>query len=291
MSKLTWDTIGERIYETGVDQGVLYVMGETGYGNGVAWNGLISVNEQPTGAEPNPQYADNIKYLNLISTEEFKATLEAFTYPKEFEVCDGSAALTNGVLIGQQSRKTFGLAYRTIVGNDLDDSAGYKIHLIYGAVAAPTDKSYKTINESPEAITFSWELTTTPVSVTGFKPTASLVVDSTKVSPSNLAALEAVVFGSVSGDASLPMPDEVLAIFNVDYVSPEAPAFNASTGVVTIPDQEGVVYKIGSEILVAGAQDPLVPNTPTTITATADTGSTLDPLATAEWTFEYVTAG
>lgn len=291
MSKLTWDAVGERFYETGVDCGALYVMGESGYGKGVAWNGLVNVNEQPTGAEPNPQYADNIKYLNLLSTEEFKATLEAFTYPTEFEACDGSAALSTGVLIGQQSRKTFGLAYRTKIGNDLDDSVGYKLHLIYGAMAAPTDKSYQTINDSPEAITFSWELSTTPVSVTGFKPTASLVVDSTKVSPSNLAALEAVVFGSVSGDASLPMPDEVLAIFSVEYIIPEAPAFNAATGVVNIPDQEGVVYKKGLATLESGEQDPLTPNTPTTITASAGAGATLDPLATAEWTFEYVTTG
>jgi len=292
MSKLTWDIIGERYYETGVDRGVLFVMGASGYNSGVAWNGLVGVNEQPSGAEPSPQYADNIKYLNLLSTEEFKATIEAFTYPEEFEVCDGSAALSAGVLIGQQTRKIFGLAYRTKIGNDLEgDSLGYKIHLIYNATAAPSDKSYQTINDSPEAITFSWELSTTPVEVTGYKPTASLTIDSTKVSPSNLAALEAVIYGGDATDPTLPSPDEVAAIFETVYLVPEAPSFNSATGVITIPEQEGVVYTVGGVEVNAGAQDPLTPDTPTIVSATADTGSVLDPLATASWTFEYTVSG
>lgn len=216
MSKIVWDKTGERFYETGVDRGVLYVQDDQGnYPKGVAWNGLIGVTESPTGAEPTPLYADNIKYLNLISVEEFEASIEAYTYPEEFEECDGSAELVPGVTIGQQPRKTFGLCYRTKLGNDLEgDDYGYKLHLIYGAKAAPSEKGYETINDSPDAITFSWDITTTPVPVTGFKPTASLVVDSTKVAPEKLAALEEILYGSEEEDARLPLPDEVLTIIN-----------------------------------------------------------------------------
>src|SRR5690606_35515536 len=172
MARVTWDQVGERLYETGVDHGVLYLRNETGdYDTGVAWNGLVSVTESPTGAESNPQYADNIKYLNLVSAEEFGATIEAFTYPEEFAQCDGTAAPAAGVYVGQQPRRTFGLSYRTQVGNDIDGTDhGYKLHLIYGALAAPSEKAYNTINDSPEAITFSWELTTTAVEVPGLKP-------------------------------------------------------------------------------------------------------------------------
>lgn len=216
MSKIVWDKIGERFYETGVDRGVLYVQDEQGnYPKGVAWNGLIGVTESPTGAEPTPLYADNIKYLNLISVEEFEASIEAYTYPEEFEECDGSAELVPGVTIGQQPRKTFGLCYRTKLGNDLEgDDYGYKLHLIYGAKAAPSEKGYETINDSPDAITFSWDITTTPVPVTGFKPTSTLVIDSTKVDPEKLAALEEILYGSEEEDARLPLPDEVLTIIN-----------------------------------------------------------------------------
>lgn len=213
--KIVWDEVGERFYETGVDRGVLYPQNDkTGvYPKGVAWNGLTGVTESPTGAEPTPLYADNIKYLNLFSVEEFEANIEAYTYPEEFEQCDGSAELTPGVALGQQPRKSFGLCYRTRLGNDLvGDDYGYKLHLIYGAKAAPSDKGYETINDTPDAITFSWDVTTTPVPVTGFKPTASLVVDSTKVDAAKLAALEAILYGSESTDARLPLPDEVLTI-------------------------------------------------------------------------------
>ena len=211
MAKLVWDQTGERFYETGVKNGVLYVQDESGeYPEGVAWNGLTAVTESPSGAEPTPLYADDIKYLNLMSAEEFGATIEAYTYPEEFEQCDGSAQLSAGVTIGQQVRKTFGLCYKTVVGNDVKgNDLGYKIHLIYGAKAAPSEKAYQTINDSPEAITFSWELTTTPVNVTGFKPTANLVIDSTKVDDAKLAAIEAKLFGSDSEDAQLPLPDEI----------------------------------------------------------------------------------
>lgn len=210
MSKLIWDASGERLYETGVKQGVLYVMGSNGYGNGVAWNGLTAITESPSGAESTPLYADDIKYLDLRSTEEFGATIEAYTYPDEFAACDGSASLADGVSIGQQARKMFGLCYRTTVGNDTEGTDhGYKLHLIYGATASPSEKAYETINDSPEAITFSWEITTTPVSVTGFKPTASITIDSTKADPTCLAALEAKLYGGENSEPTLPLPDEV----------------------------------------------------------------------------------
>ena len=213
MSKLTWDASGERLYETGVKQGVLYVMDSNSYGNGVAWNGLTAITESPSGAESTPLYADDIKYLDLRSTEEFGATIEAYTYPDEFAACDGSASLADGVSIGQQARKMFGLCYRTTVGNDTDGTDhGYKLHLIYGATASPSEKAYETINDSPEAITFSWEITTTPVSVTGFKPTASITIDSTKADPTCLAALEEKLYGGTSTEPTLPLPDEVKTI-------------------------------------------------------------------------------
>lgn len=223
MSKIVWDKTGERLYETGVKNGVLYIQNSDGsYPKGVAWNGLTAVTESPSGAEATALYADDIKYLNLMSNEEFGATIEAYMYPKEFKVCDGSAEIAKGVTIGQQARKTFGLAYRTVLGNDVDgNDHGYKLHLIYGATASPSEKGYSTINDSPEAITFSWELNTTPVSVTGFKPTASLVIDSTEVDAEKLAELETILYGkdptSNGGDDGvdphLPLPDEVAAIF------------------------------------------------------------------------------
>ena len=212
--KLIWDKTGERFYETGVDHGVLYPVQAGGvYSKGVAWNGLTAVTESPSGAEASPIYADNIKYLNLISAEEFGCTIEAYTYPEEFGECDGSAEIATGVRIGQQARKTFGLSYRTVLGNDTDNNDyGYKLHLIYGALAAPSEKGYTTINDSPEAITFSWEVTTTPVNVTGFKPTACVTIDSTKVDAEKLAALEAILYGSDSEEARLPLPDEIVTI-------------------------------------------------------------------------------
>ena len=210
MSKLVWDQTGERIYETGVKNGVLYVFDQGAYTKGVAWNGLTAVTESPSGAEASALYADDIKYLNLMSNEEFGATIEAYTYPDEFAQCDGSAALAEGVMIGQQKRKQFGLCYRTTVGNDTDgNDYGYKIHIIYGALAAPSEKGYATINDSPEAITFSWEVTTTPVTVEGFKPTACVTIDSTKCDEAKLAALEAKLYGTESEEAALPLPDEI----------------------------------------------------------------------------------
>ena len=214
MSILTWDQEGERLYETGVQKGVLYVRGSDGkYGKGVAWNGLTAVTESPSGAEATALYADDIKYLNLLSNEEFGATIEAYTYPDEFAECDGSASIATGVTIGQQKRSTFGLCYRTTLGNDTDgNDHGYKLHIIYGCLAAPSEKAYATVNDSPEAITFSWEVTTTPVQVTGQKPTACVTIDSTKADKTKLAALEAKLYGSESEEPSLPMPDEIATL-------------------------------------------------------------------------------
>ena len=215
MAKLVWDQSGQRFYETGVKMGVLYVQDSSGaYPKGVAWNGLTAVNESPSGAEATPLYADDIKYLNLRSAEEFGATIEAYTYPEEFEKCDGSAELAPGVKIGQQARNAFGLCYRTVVGNDIaGNDFGYKLHIIYGATAAPSEKAYATINDSPEALTFSWEVNCTPVEVDGFKPTASLIIDSTKVDPEKLEALEAKLYGDESTEAMLPLPAEIAAMF------------------------------------------------------------------------------
>lgn len=214
MSKLVWDQTGKRLYETGVKQGVLYVQDAGGtYPKGVAWNGLTTVTESPSGAEATALYADDIKYLNLISTEELGGTIEAYTYPDEFAECDGSASIATGVYIGQQARKTFGLCYRTTLGNDVDSNAhGYKLHLIYGAIAAPSEKAYNTINDSPEAITFSWEFSTTPVNVNGFKPTASITIDSTKVDAEKLSALEKILYGDTEVEPRLPLPDEVAQV-------------------------------------------------------------------------------
>ena len=214
MAKLSWDKTGERFYETGTKKGVLYLMDETGaYSNGVAWDGLTAVTESPSGAEATALFADDIKYLSLISAEDFAATIEAYQSPKEFDECDGSAEIAPGVTIGQQKRKTFGFSFQTIVGNDsAGNDLGYKIHLIYGATAAPSERAYTTVNDSPEAMTLSWELTTTPVSVTGFKPTAHVEIDSTKIDASKLAALEAILYGSDSEEARLPLPDEIVEL-------------------------------------------------------------------------------
>ena len=216
MAKLVWDRTGDRLYETGVKNGVLYIPTSGVYSKGVAWNGLTAVTESPSGAEATALYADDTKYLSLMSAEEFGATIEAYTYPDEFAACDGSAELADGVMIGQQKRSTFGLCYKTTIGNDTDgNDHGYKLHIIYGAMAAPSEKAYASINDSPEAITFSWEITTTPVNVTGAKPTASLVIDSTKADPSKLAALEDILYGKdgePSNEPRLPLPDEIKSL-------------------------------------------------------------------------------
>lgn len=215
MAVLKWDQASERLYETGVKKAVLYVQENSAYPKGVAWNGITAVTESPSGAEATPLYADDIKYLNLMSAEEFGATIEAYMYPAEFAACNGEAELATGVSIGQQARKTFGLCYRTTVGNDVDGNEhGYKLHLIYGALAAPSERAYATINDSPEAITFSWEITTTPVDVTDAKPTAIVTIDSTKCDKDKLAALEAILYGSEDKEARLPLPDEIKTLMS-----------------------------------------------------------------------------
>lgn len=213
--KLVWDQVGERLYETGVDHGVLFIPDAAGvYNTGFAWNGLTTVTEKPSGAESNPQYADNIKYLNLLSAEDFGVTIEAFTYPDEFGQCDGSVDPEPGVKLGQQSRKSFGFSYRTKVGNDVEgNDLGYKIHLVYGCLAAPSEKAYATVNDSPEPVTFSWEVTTTPAPVTGHNPTALIVIDSTVVDSADLTAFELILYGDVATEPKLPTPDEVIALF------------------------------------------------------------------------------
>ena len=221
MAKLKWDQTGEKVYETGVKNGVLYLLNESGqYNTGVAWNGLTAVTESPSGAEATKLYADDTNYVSLYSAEVFGATVEAYTYPPEFEACDGTAQLTKGVTIGQQDRSTFGMCYRTTIGNDVaGNDYGYKLHLIYGAKASPSEKAYNTINDSPEAITFSWELTTTPVTVNGFKPTASITIDSTKADPTKLAALEDILYGKdgePGSEARLPLPDEIKTLMTAN---------------------------------------------------------------------------
>ena len=245
MSKIVWDESGKRFYETGVNQGVLYPMISDGtYPVGVAWNGLVSVTESPSGAEATALYADDVKYLNLVSAEEFGATVEAYTYPDEFALCDGSKALALGVMIGQQSRSQFGLCYKTTLGNDVDgNSHGYKLHLIYGALAAPSEKGYQTINDSPEAITFSWEVKTTPTVVTDSKPTASVIIDSTKADATILAALELILFGAPGVNPRLPSPNEIKALFAA--AAPSALALST-----IVPNDEAINVAIDANIVL-----------------------------------------
>ena len=236
-NKIIWDATGEKTYETGVDHGVLYMVDNNGaYSTGYAWNGLSTVTESPSGAEANAIYADNIKYLNLYSAEEFGATIEAYTYPDKFAECDGSAAIASGVMIGQQARKTFGLCYRTRYGNDVEgDEYGYKLHFIYGAKASPSERSYQTVNDSPEAITFSWEVTTTPVNVTGFQPTSYLVIDSTKADETKLASLEAILYGVAAEDAHAAVYEAVPANAEFDntktYYTKDGTTYTEITGI------------------------------------------------------------
>lgn len=286
--KLAWDEVGTRNYETGVDHGVLYIPDAQGaYVDGVAWNGLVSVTESPSGAEPNAQYADNIKYLNLFSAEEFGATIEAFTYPDEFAQFDGLGTPTPGISVGQQSRKTFGLSYRTRVGNDIDgDDAGYKIHLVYGCQASPSEKAYNTINDSPEAITFSWEVATVPVAVPDMKPTSMITIDSTKVDADALADLEQILYGAVGVDPSMPLPGAVIAMFSgtVTEVVPTEPAFDAGTNTITIPTVAGVTYYINGVAQVAG---PVVITEDTVVTARPNAGNVFTEGVDDDWFYNH----
>jgi hypothetical protein len=293
MTELSWDLVGEKVYETGVDHGVLYIPDGSGvYSNGYAWNGLVTVTESPSGAEASPQYADNIKYVNLISTEEFGATVEAFTYPDEFGQCDGSAQPEAGVFLGQQARKPFGLSYRTLIGNDtLGTARGFKLHLIYGANAAPSERAYGTVNDSPEAITLSWDLTTTPVLVgtvngVDYKPTASMVIDSTKVDADALDDLMDLLYGTSGTDPQLPTPAAVIDLFTgtTTTATPTAPTYNGTTHVITIPTVTGVVYKIGG-VTKTGT---VTITTSTVVNAVPAPGYKFPAVTDDDWLFTYV---
>lgn len=284
MAELKWDKTGERYYETGVDHGVLYLPDASGeYTDGVAWNGLVSVTESPSGAEASPQYADNIKYLNLVSAEEFGGTIEAFQSPVEFDQCDGTASPFPGISVAQQSRKSFGLSYRNLIGNDTQGTDfGEKIHLVYGAMAAPSEKTRGTVNDSPEAVTFSWEFTTTPVEVPGLKPSAHITADSRVVDPDGFAALKAILYGSAGGDPRLPLPAEVFALFEgtITVVNPTKPTQVGND--ITIPSTAGVIYKIDG-VVVSGTvtieEDVIVEAQPAP-------GYQFPPAADTDWGFE-----
>lgn len=292
MAPLTWDDIGERLYETGVDHGVLYLPDETGdYTDGVAWNGLETVTESPAGAEATPTYADNIKYLNLISLETFGGTIEAYTYPPEFGVCDGSAELSPGVRIGQQNRRTFGMCYRTLIGNDVDGTDfAYKLHLVYGATASPSERAYATVNETPEALSFSWAFTTIPVTVTDAKPTALLTINSNEVDEDVLQDLLDILHGAAAA-ARMPLPDEIAAMFEatitgVDMgVYANQPTYNSGTHVVTLPAVTGVTWKINGETVTSGAQPAMSIGETSVVTAHAAAGYQLT--GDTDWTYDY----
>ena len=292
MAVLQWDQIGERRYETGVDHGVLYKPNALGiYDFGVAWNGLTTVTETPSGAESNPQYADNIKYLNLLSAEDFGGTIEAFTYPREFEEYDG-VSIANNVRIGQQARKPFGFSYRSLMGNDvLGTEYGYKINLIYGALASPSEKARSTVNDSPEATAFSWEVTTTPVPVgniggTEYKPTAFLSIPSVDVDPANLTALEEIIYGTAGTDPRLPLPAEVIALFAgaLTVVDPTVPTYVSGTNTLTIPGTTGVIYQINGVTQTAGAQVIAVD---TIVTAKPAVGYKFPTVVVDRWLYKF----
>jgi hypothetical protein len=288
MAKLQWDQTGERFYETGVDHGVLYIPDNNGvYNDGVAWNGLTTVTESPSGAESTKTYADNIPYLNLVSVEEFGATVEAYTYPEEFEQFDGKVSPVPGLSLGQQGRRSFGLSYRTRVGNDvIGTDFGYKIHLVYNATAAPSEKAYATINDSPEAITFSWELTTIPIPVDDdHRPTSLITIDSTKVDATALAALEDALYGTAGSDPRLPDPAAVIAMFEgtVTEVVPIAPTYDAGTDTITIPTVTGVEYLIDDEVVTG----PVVITEDTLVTARPTPGHRFPAVVDNDWLIEF----
>jgi hypothetical protein len=287
MSKITWDGTGNREYETGVDHGVLYIPQGGTYSNGVAWNGLSTVTETPSGAESNPVYADNIKYLNLLSVEEFGGTIEAYTYPDEFTQFDGGVVLSGGVRIGQQNRPPFGLSYRTKLGNDVEgDDYGYKLHLVYGAQASPSERAYASVNDSPEAMSFSWEFSTTPVPVSGHKPTSLVTIDSTKVDAADLAALETILYGSSGVNPRLPLPDEVVALFagTATAASPTTPTFANNN--ITIPTDTDSVYYIDGEP-VSGTV-PVAPGDSVVVVAQPAAGFYYDEGVDNDWSFTGV---
>lgn len=285
MTQLVWDDTGSKVFENGIDHGVLYKPDQSGdYTQGYAWNGLTTVTESPSGAEVTKKYADNIAYASLVSAEEFAGTIEAFTYPDEFAECDGTATPSEGVGVGQQPRKPFGMSYRTNIGNDIEgQNAGYKLHLVYGALASPSEKAFATVNDSPDLASFSWKFSTNPVPVPGFKPSALLTIDSTKVDSDALATLEEALYGGTGTDPRLPKPADVIAMFTgtVTEVTPVAPSFNDSTKVITIPDVAGVIYKIDGEVQESGALPAITQDT--LVTAEPDTGFKFPPVTDTDW--------
>lgn len=295
MTRLMWHAVGEKTYEKGVDHGVLYLRDDEGeYVEGFPWNGLTTVTESPSGAESNKQYADNGVYANLKSAEEFGGTIEAFTYPDEFARCDGTQDF-DGVMVGQQGRESFGFSYRTLIGNDLTDNAGYKVHLVYGADAAPSERSNTTVNDSPEAATFSWEFTSIPVGVgviggTEWKPTSHVYIDSRKVDPAKLEALEAILYGDEGNDPRLPLPAEVItlmttAVAEVRMTGANAPAYNSGTHVLTLPAVTGVQWFVDGEEATAGAQPALGVGETAVVEAKATTGYNLT--GDTDWVYDY----
>jgi len=265
VTALTWDASDKRRYETGVDRGVLYIPTNGVYDQAFAWNGLTTVTESPSGADLTSLYADNIKYLQLQAYEEFGGTVEAYTYPDEFAEMDGTVAVSDGVYVGQQPRKPFGFSYRTLVGNADNPSLGYKVHMVWGALATPSEKAYSSINDSPDAITFSWDFSTVPVAVTGLKPTSYICIDSTKVDSAALATLEGMLYGTGEDDPALPTPDAVLAIFTGSITTtalPTAPTYDSGTDVVTIPTITGVIYyRTGHGDFAGGDTEVIAANT------------------------------
>lgn len=296
MTRIIWDATGERHYETGVDRGVLYLPDSGGdYSDGFGWNGLVTVTESPTGAESTKQYADNIPYLNLISYEENGGTIEAFTYPPEFELCDGTRSPSPGVSVGQQTRRSFGFTYRTLKGNDLvGTDFGYKLHLVYNALAAPSEKARATVNESPEALTFSWTYTTTPIAIPGldvsgnpFKPSSTITIDSTVVNAAALAELEDILYGTSGLDPRMPGPEEVFALFagSILTATPTAPTYNSTTKVITIPSVTGVVYKMDGEVLASGAQPAITEDK--IVNAVPAPGYVFPDVVDTDWFFDF----
>jgi len=287
MSKLVWDQTVDRNLETGVDQGVLYPQSSGLYPNGVAWNGLTGVTEKPGGADPTAFWADNIKYSSIRAAETFAATVEAYTYPDEFAACDGSCEIAPGVKISQQRRQAFGMCYRSKIvnENDSDSDNNYKLHIIYNATAAPAEKAYAAVNETPEGITFSWELDTTAISVTGKKPTATLEIDSTKTDAAKLAALETILYGSEGVAPRLPLPDEIASLMLGTAAVPTSPTFVAATGVLTIPTKVGVIYFVNAVETADGDMPALEGGVSVVVTVQPDTGYYFASGTNTTWTF------
>lgn len=292
MAKIQWDKVGERVAETGIDQGVLYKPDNNGvYSDGVAWNGLTAVTESPTGAEASPQYADNQKYLNLVSAEEFSGTIEAFTYPEEFEECEGVLKSAGGVLITQQARKAFGFSYRSLIVNDTEgNDFGEKVHLVYGALATPSEKAHSTVNESPELTALSWEFTTTPVEVPGHKPSAHLILDSRVLDETAFNQLKDILYGDEGNDPRLPLPAEVIDLFEgtttvVRLTGANAPSYDSGTHVVTLPAVTGVTWLYDGEETAAGAQPALGVGESVLVEARANSGYMLD--GDDDWVYDY----